>query len=371
MTIVALVITGMASVCAQDARDTPDHITASWWPAEPGTIVAIPAKQGAATVEDVVPVPTPFQRPVRNLIAAWNGGTLIYRGGRPYLAVHGGGHGDYAGNEIVIFGPLTASRPGWKLLSPPTPAASINLSQPYNFDQTPNVSHTRDSLCFLGDHIYRALQAGCYPGVTSYATFDSFHVDKQTWSPPGTHPDVPAGGGVRGSAVADPNREVIWVLRDGTAAKLKSFDPATNQWTTYLSTYTTLIETTAALAASRDELFLYENRSSPRQALFRLSMPDVNPTTAGFTGPTPPDKCGLTWDPGRNRYAALGTADRRKVYELNPATRSWTLRKFDGPIEPQPQDGHGIFGRFQYVPELHGYVYVGSTVGSVYFYRSH
>jgi len=371
--LLLLVVAQPCALLAQDAQRTTaaDHYAPEWYPTEPGTIVAIPVKPHARTVEDVVPQPTPFNKPVRNIIAAWNGGTLIYRAGQPYLAIHGGGHGDYAGNEVVVFGPLTEDRPHWQLLSPPTPQAQVNLNQPYNLDQTPNVSHTRDSLCYLNGSLYRALQAGCYPGVISYTTFDSFDVELGTWAPPGTHPNVPVGGGVRGSAVADTNRNIIWVLRDGSGSKLRHFDPATNTWTMHLSTYTTLIETTSAFAASRDEVFLYDNRTTPRHALFRLPYPNLNPTTAGFTGPTPPDKCGLTWDEGRKRYAALGMNDRRKVFELNPTLKVWTLRKFTGPVEPQPQDGHGIFGRFQYVPELNGYVYVGSTSGSVYFYRSH
>jgi len=341
-----------------------------WYPLLPGRVVTIPASPGAATVEDVVPVPTPFNHPVKHLIAAWNGGTLIEVEGDPYLAIHGGGHADYAGNEIAIFGPLTSDLPAWSLLSLPTPQALIDIAYPYNFDGTPNVSHTRDTLCFLDGMIYRALQAGIYSATNSWDTFDSFDVAAESWAPEATHPDVPTGGGVRGSAVADTNRGVIWMLRDGTGAQLKMFDPATNAWTEYASTYYTAIETTAAISASRDEIFLYEASVNPRQSLFNLRFPNLNPLTQGFTGTPPPTKCGLVWDEGRQVYAALGTGDRSLVYELDPVIQRWTTRQFVGPTEPQPQDGNGIFGRFQYVAQLRGYVYLGATDGSVYFYRS-
>ncbi|MHC4845329.1 MAG: hypothetical protein ACYTCU_04115, partial [Planctomycetota bacterium] len=193
-----------------ERRELP--VAPAWYPVLPGRVVAIPAAPGAETIEDVVPVPTPFNHPVSHLIAAWNGGTLIEIEDEPWLAIHGGGHGDYAGNEVVAFGPLTSDLPAWSPLSEPTPQALIDTSSPYNFDGMPNVSHTRDTLCFLDGTMYRAMQAGIYSATTSWDTFDSYDVSTGTWAAEGTHPDVPPGGGVRGSAVADTNRDILWVL---------------------------------------------------------------------------------------------------------------------------------------------------------------
>ncbi len=353
-----------------DLPGSAPFLAPRWYPAAPGEVVAIPARVGAATVEDVVPQPTPYGLPVKNLIAAWNGGALVERDGEPWLALHGGGHGDYGGNEVVVFGPLTAELPSWVLLSPPTPGPLIDTSAPYNLDGTPNVSHTRDTMCALDGVLYRAMQAGIFTATTSWDTFDSFDVATARWRPAGTHPDVPAGGGVRGSCVADTRDGVVWVLRDGINSRLRRFSPATNAWTLFDATYTVDIETTAAYSEERHELFLFESRTAPRHALFDLSDPDADPDTQGFAGDPPPDKCGLVWDAGRGVYAALGTDDRNLVRELDPVAKRWVPRVFTGPTEPVPADAVGIFGRFRYVRALRGYVYVGATDGAVYFYRS-
>lgn len=304
-----------------------------------------------------------------SLVRAWNGGVLASIGGRPYLLVHGGGHGDYAGNEIVSFGPLDVEGPQWRQVINSTPGSLVSFGEPYNLDGRPNVSHTRSTMAYLGGRFWKTPQAGPYPLVNATRTFDSFDMSGGRWAAAGAHPNSPSAGSVRGALLSDSARNLLWLVPDGTGARLSSFNPSSNAWTTYTPSVTTGNTRIAALSPSRDEIFAH---CDTHNALYSLSSPNSPPETTGFTGTNPGNGSGLVWDEGRQRYVALdpGLA-RNTVRELNPATKVWSTRTFTGTYEPNPDDAAGIFGRFQYVPALRGYIYVASTSGAVYFYRSH
>lgn len=289
--------------------------------------------------------------------------------GRQYLLVHGGGHGDYAGNEIVSFGPLDVETPQWRLVVNSTPGPMVSYGAPYNLDGRPNISHTRSTMAYLGGRFWKTPQSGPYPLANGFRTFDSFDLAGRRWAQSGTHPNSPAAGEIRGALLADASRNFLWLVPDGTGARLSSFSPAANTWTTYSPSVTTEGTRIAALAPSRDEIFAH---AGSHNALYRLSTPNSPPDVGGFRGTNPSQGSGLVWDEGRQRYVALdpGLA-RNTVRELDPVTKVWTTRSFTGSFETSPDDANGIFGRFQYVSGLRGYIYVGSTSGAVYFYRSH
>ena len=350
----------------------PPTCTPPSWLPQSGTVVPIPALDGAATLAEVIPQPTPFNRPPSGHLTAWNGGVLLHLDGLPYLATHGGGHGDYAGNEINVFGPLCgdgSDMPSWRVLWGPTPEDEVQLDEAWNFDGNPNISHTRDTMAVLGDSFFRFWQSGPYPGVNASRDTLRFDVSTLAWDGEDVHPDVPSPGGVRGSVVADPSRGVVWIVSDG-ASQLVSYDPTTQAYTTHGASYTTLIEITAGLDSNRDQLLVWDGRDRPGHLLFDLANPDDDPVADGFSGAFPPYKSGIEFDPVRDRYVALGEGEQLDtVHELDPETRVWSTRTFDGDTFPS-HNSQGHFGRFRYVPELGGYVYVGRIDGPVFFFRS-
>lgn len=353
----------------------PECDPPAWYPDSSGTVVAIPAQAGAATLDAVVPKPTPFNRPVSGHIGAWNGGVLLHREGLPYIATHGGGHGDYAGNEISIFGPLcgddAADTPAWQVLWGPTPEAEVAADQAWNLDGNPNISHTRDTMAVLGGSFFRLWQSGRYPGVSGHRDTMRFDLASLQWDAEGSHPDVASGGsgGIRGAVVADQSRGVLWVVHDGNSS-LVSYDPVAQQYTEHASSYTTSIEVTATLDPTRDHLLVWDGRDNPRWLRFDLADPDAPPVTEGFDGSFPPYKSGLEFDVARDRYVALSDADNLGVvHEMDPETLTWTERSFVGDVPP-PNNTQGHFGRFRYVPTMLGYIFVPSATGPVYFFRS-
>lgn len=303
-----------------------------------------------------------------NLIRGWCGACLATIAGKPYLVIHGGGHGDYGGNEVLKFGPLDSNTPTWSVVSNPTPDAQVIAESAYNADGKPNVSHTRSLLAALGGRMYRAGQPGVWIAATAHSTTDSVDLSTGTWASSGTHANVSFGSSIRGSLTADPTRGVLWYVGD-QIARLYKFDPVANSWTQYTPTWAAGNTLHSAYSQSRDEICAVYGGTT---ALYSLGSPTTAPVTTGFTGTAVGGDSGLTWDSVRGVYAGLDTSGTRNtIRELNPATKTWSVRTFTGTYETAPDDSNGIFGRFQYVPGAKGYIYIGSTSRSVYFYRSH
>lgn len=88
--------------------------------------------------------PTAFR--CGNVITTWSGGA--FDSSRRQLIVFGGGHNDYAGNEVYGFDIATAS---WQLLRPPTPMAQVRPSVEEYADGTPVSRHTYDNFAYIRD----------------------------------------------------------------------------------------------------------------------------------------------------------------------------------------------------------------------------
>lgn len=88
------------------------------------------------------------------IVTAWGGGVLntvgITHGGvfipGTFLVIFGGGHGDYAGNELYAYGPLQADSPIWRRLIDPTIPAADDVPRLGGY---PVSRHTYDTLVYL------------------------------------------------------------------------------------------------------------------------------------------------------------------------------------------------------------------------------
>src|SRR6267142_6178478 len=79
---------------------------------------------------------------VYSVMMAWSGG--IYDSDRDQFIIWGGGHTDYAGNEVYAFGPVTGLLPQWRRLTDPSAPAADNT--PYAPDGRPVSRHTYNLL---------------------------------------------------------------------------------------------------------------------------------------------------------------------------------------------------------------------------------
>lgn len=80
------------------------------------------------------------------VVRAWGGGA--FDSSRRQLILFGGGHNDYAGNEVYGFDIASGA---WQLLRPPTPMAQVRASVDEYADGTPVSRHSYDNFAYLRD----------------------------------------------------------------------------------------------------------------------------------------------------------------------------------------------------------------------------
>lgn len=196
-----------------------DGAVASEW-------VEIPDSTPSAT-SGLAPSPTPpgtgGAPEVRN---SWGGGVVRPAGSEFYL--HGGGHGDYAGNEIYRL-ILSANSPVWTRPWGPTPNAQISSGVDYYGDGNPASAHTYYNLNWDtdNDRMLRTL-GGQYitPGLNT--RFDSWDRDAANWNPSGTHPNVPVAANSGSGMARHPTTGDIYVWYAGARA---IWTRSSNTWT--------------------------------------------------------------------------------------------------------------------------------------------
>lgn len=334
----------------------------SWANISSGQVVQV----GSNTIDDVRP-PSPGGNQ-RGIIYAWCGGTVCeMTNGDLYYIVRGGGHADYAGNEMYKFGPLMSESPVWSVdHGPSDPIQSEVLWQS---DGLPSISHTRHTM--VGGPVNELWMFG-QGGVWSTATVTSDEIMRYVfgsgWDAQNSHGDF--GANFRGVFAYNSNDGKVWIAADGTGVNLRSFNPSTDALSVHGASYSTTIETTGAIDTTRNNLLVRDKNGN--NFLFDLDNPDSNPTTSGFSGTGPPQKAGIQYDAVRDRYTALDDPPLTTVYELNPSTLAWTTRSFSGSVSTITDFDRyrGHFNRWQYVPALQGTLFVGDILSPTAFYKS-
>src|SRR6266849_3963 len=115
---------------------------------EPGRWYAIPNSRLDQQAGVFPPVPTPQGRP-GNVLVAWSG--AAYDSKRARVLFHGGGHVDYAGNEVYAFDVNTFR---WSRIwgpSPQIPAAEVSEGRDEYPDGNPAAVHSYDGLNYIPD----------------------------------------------------------------------------------------------------------------------------------------------------------------------------------------------------------------------------
>ena len=163
---------------------------------------------------------------VAKVVAAWSGGALDTK--RERLLVWGGGHSNYAGNEVYAFD-LREMR--WSRLSDPS-VANDDKAATYP-DGQPRARHTYNYIEYVPawDRLVSFGGSGPWPrgGGEFTREISEFDFDEQTWTT-GARPAVPAGGSmIAAIARTDPTTGDVYFV-PGASAALMRFDPVTQQW---------------------------------------------------------------------------------------------------------------------------------------------
>lgn len=324
------------------------------------------------------------------IISAWGGGILntvgLYHGGvfisGVFLVIFGGGHSDYAGNELYAYGPINVGTPVWRRLNDPTIPAANDAAR---IGGKPVSRHTYDNLVYLPtiNKLLAITATGTYSGANSYMVADlfDFNVDPTTtnpWSAADTgFPASIANAGFSAVSGYNPTTGKASFLAWGTDGKFCSFDVATLTWTSNdLNNGGMAQDSKGAVIPSSNILVTWKNDGGVRALNLATHTAYYEPS---FTGTSNITRYGtLEWDSTANRFVSwdnLGKTIRFLTPGANPASGgdSWTWTSFTPSSGATPPDltgiQNGVFGRFRYCSELNGIVLMPYRNLPMYFYK--
>jgi len=313
-------------------------------------------------LEAVKPDPLP-NGSITAVMAAWSGGS--YDSKRDKLIVWGGGHSDYAGNEVYAFDVNSLK---WQRLSEPsTDVGGIESSGEYP-DGTPRSRHTYDYVQYVPviDRFCTFGGGGLYPsGQTGTAKTHCFDPAAAKWE---RKADA-IGAGTGSLTAVDPATGMVWMQGAGSDVRFSSWDPGADKWTQY-STYSQGWLDYSLTAAIGGDKFLAIGGG--HALLWNVENPDrqpVEPAMKGDTGILAVNCPGLAYDPVRGRFAAW--AGGKDIYYLDPSTWTWTK---EGPapgntVIPTTAEKNGTYGRFRYIPSRDLFIGVNRTNEDVFIFR--
>jgi hypothetical protein len=328
-------------------------------------------------MQTVAPSPAPAGS-IAAVMNAWSGG--VYDTDRDQLVIWGGGHTDYAGNEVYAFGPLTGT-PSWHRLTNPSNPPADNT--PRGSDGRPVSRHTYNLLAYMPAPYNK--MASCAIGA-QYSNgygggaldFYNFTIDGMTGQPWSAGPTAPSNTyAVESYCAYNPITQRLWYQDNhSNQSRLQEYNPASNTWISHV-VFSPETQATAAIDTRRNLMVAV---GSGKIIVYNLNSPDSQPITATTAGPTNIQAAsfpGFVYDSVNDQF--VGWSGGTSVYALSipssapSGTWTWTQITADTSVSPGAVAGSsyptGTFGRFRYVPSKQGVVVVNDISQSVYFFK--
>ena len=299
-----------------------------------------------------------------SVIAAWGGGALDTKRNR--LVLWGGGHRNYAGNEVYAFDIGTLR---WMRLTDPSPIAGYDDSGIYP-DGAPASHHSYGGIAYIPAPIDRLFVQGGARYASGAGDTHTWFFDFATkkWTRRADSPATAYGD----IAAYDPVTRRVWMEVGGTHGYLLDYDPAADRWTAHGSIFSESISyyMTGAIDPERRLLVAAGNKVVCSWKLGdSVSIVYNKVKTEGDTEAEEKGSPGFVfYPPGHDFVAWVGGTT---VYTLDPADWKWTAHPAaaDNKVAPTAPAGTGTFGRFQYVPSKGVFVLVNDAGQNVFFYR--
>lgn len=336
---------------------------------QPGEWYEVPNSKLESSGVTVSPSP-PGNTGVRSVIIAWSGGA--YDTKRDRLMVWGGGHSDYAGNEIYAFDVKSCS---WTLVAEPSPNSQIHsgssCSETYG-DGKPSSRHTYDGIEYLPASDRMWAQGGslwCGAGQGGLATWE-FDLTNERWVRRDNAPQDKLGV----TSAHDPSTGKVFMR---AYTRFSEYNPANGTWTVRSNEpgYGVDADANSAAIDAKNNLYVEVGDASiaPSSYVgvrvwdlsnFSYSEPRTTSGSKVING-----EPGVVYDPILEKIVAYpgGTS----VYSLDTRTWAWTEHPAaaSNRITPPTQIRQGMFGRFRYMPSQNAYIFVNDSTQNVYFYK--
>ena len=293
-----------------------------------------------------------------------------------FIILFGGGHGDYAGNEVYSYGPINSESPGFKRLTDPTVPGVENTAR--DGSGNPVSRHTYDTLAYdaAANRMLCLGAPGYFSLGNAYNACDAFDFDTNTWS---ALADLTTGGGGTGSVSACTviDGTYAWVWPMGNGQYLNRIALSGDARTTYAKDFPA---TRYGVKAGYDPVHeIMAWCSGSTVYAFDLRNPGSNveysPTTSG-TAPT--TGAPMAWD-NANACFKVWADSGKTLFTLTPGanpysggdTWVWTSTTPAGGATPAAETTNGTHGRFQYnnSGDVIGALVMPNQTSSIYMFK--
>jgi len=316
------------------------------------------------------------------VMGSWSGGDFDLQ--NDDLWVYGGGHADYAGNELYKVR-IASDSADWLMVRPPTGAVGNEgvlddgqeLTGRY-FDGRPRSTHSYNRPVYIPatglaigtlGNTYRVSE-----GTREFLQFDAAKGE------PTYGPNAPFGNPTSSAAAYDSLRHCVYWRTSGTGA-VQKYDLDTQEWSTVQTSGPTAGTVGSGdcgieFAADLDCLFLIIGESTYRAmdcatgAMSSITL-EGSPVGAVLRG-----SCRPRWVPNLRAFACWdNTTDTGVINLVSPPSENifssaWTVSQLPvtGSTVPTVKTQWGTFGRFFYSRKLNGFGVVNATNQPIYFY---
>lgn len=318
--------------------------------------------------------------PQSRVTSAFSGGA--YCEDAKVFYVWGGGHGDYAGNELYRID-MTADAPVWERIRDPAqsttyPGPSLDdgdesLGYYSGYDSVddfqPRSYHTYGGLIVRDGLLYALPGSAPYKIGGNIPSCWAYNPATDRWTQLAQKPTT-ANNATFSSGAYDSLRDQ-WVYIPGGNNVIDVFDFGTQAWTAGAGGFTNFgaSEARAVYYPPFDAVICFSNSLPGHVAYYELPLnPGVDAITASFSGSPPPETTnyGLVYLPSQNRIVAwIGGS---VLYVLTPpasiaGTWAWSVVGLDDTTyTPPAQEPAGTWGRLAYDHDYDCLILVNRTI---------
>lgn len=296
-------------------------------------------------------------------ILAYSGAAVKAQGSEFFIA--GGGHLDYAGNEVFSIR-LGDDHPQWVRRNDPSVETPMNT--PYYPDGRPSSRHTYRNLIY-SEARQRLIFFGGAPWgdkPTYNNLVDSFDPVANDYDPRNTIASAPGLiGGPSGTGMDKDGNFYVHSYRNG---HLYKWEQRTNTWLDFGKRGGMRYDTPYALDTRRNRLFRIPWGSFP--ARFYDLNHEGTFTEVHIGGPASKEintGNSLIYDPVLDVFW-LWKFNETSLYRITASTFNATVQRVTG-LQPPATKGK-IYTRFNHVPELRGIVLMTNTKNNLMFIRT-
>jgi hypothetical protein len=306
-----------------------------------------------------------------DVVNAWGGATMRPSGSEFYL--HGGGHGNYAGNEIYRL-VLSDNAPTWTRVWGPSTNANISGGVDYYADGNPASMHSYYCLNWdvANDRLLRTL-GGQYITSGLNTRFDSWPRNAANWNASGTHPSVPVAANAGAGVARDPTTGNLYVWYAGARAVWQA---SSNTWI-FDDIFSSIQAYEGAIQVDpvRNCVWAVGGYVTSSGVVKKWDIATNVQSNVTVTG------AGSGITSGNNSMAMGYVESLDKFYILTPSSVPYVFDPAALTIEPLTTSGTapgtpasyggntGLWSRWQYAPELGGFAYLPAWGSPTFFLK--